>query len=107
MTLNYAGGMSYFMKAGEIFRLNKKEIIAVFLPFKKNGSFKNLRLFGSVHKGTDESYSDIDLLVSKGPNYSLKEHLALISEYADFDLPIQVSVEEDVNFKIKSSELLC
>ncbi|MEW6138814.1 MAG: nucleotidyltransferase family protein [Thermodesulfobacteriota bacterium] len=56
---------------------------------------RNIRLFGSVVRGEADEASDIDLLVSFGPEAGLLQHAALIRELREFlGLPVDV-VDDD------------
>lgn len=43
----------------------------------------NIRLFGSVARGTDTPESDIDILVDMEPNRSLLDRIGLMQELGD------------------------
>ena len=49
---------------------------------KEHGAY-NIRIFGSVARGDDNSKSDIDLLVEMEPNRSLIDHIALWQDLED------------------------
>jgi len=64
------------MTASEIVTTYRSEILAA---AAKHGA-RNVRLFGSVARGTDDERSDIDLVVDFDPERSLLDHAALSLE---------------------------
>ena len=64
------------MTASEIVTARRNEILSV---AAKHGA-RNVRLFGSVARGTDDERSDIDLVVDFDPERSLLDHAALSLE---------------------------
>jgi predicted nucleotidyltransferase len=62
--------------ASEIVTAHRNEILAA---AAKHGA-RNVRLFGSVARGSDDEHSDIDLIVDFDPERSLMDHAALSLE---------------------------
>ncbi|WP_319578995.1 nucleotidyltransferase family protein [uncultured Methanospirillum sp.] len=54
----------------------------------------NIRIFGSVARGSQDENSDIDILVHPGPDFSLFTHSDLIHDLQDL-LGVQVHVVSD------------
>jgi predicted nucleotidyltransferase len=69
-------GTGEIMTASEIVTAHRNEILAV---AAKHGA-RNVRLFGSVARGSDDERSDIDLIVDFDPERSLLDHAALSLE---------------------------
>lgn len=55
---------------------------------------RNVRIFGSVARGESDEMSDLDLLVSPGPRFTLLDQAAMIRELETF-LEIKVDVVSD------------
>lgn len=53
----------YGLRAGEVFELLQDTLKSRFETLRREGIASRLRVFGSVAKGTDRRWSDIDLLV--------------------------------------------
>jgi len=58
----------------------------------------NVRIFGSVARGTQDERSDIDILIHPGPNFSLFTHSDLMHEL-EVLLGVQVHVVSDRGLK--------
>lgn len=63
----------------KILEQKREEILRI---AKEHGAH-NIRIFGSVARGDDNSKSDIDLLVEMEPNRSLIDHIALWQDLED------------------------
>jgi predicted nucleotidyltransferase len=53
------------------------------LRLAKEHGAHNVRIFGSVARGEDNSDSDLDLLVEMEPDRSLIDHIALLQDLED------------------------
>lgn len=68
---------------------------------------RNVRIFGSIARGEDCPESDIDLLVEKGPEFSLLDHAALICDLSDLlGRRVDVATENGLRPSIRERVLL-
>lgn len=95
------------MRASEVLKMEREEILSILRPWLEDGSFTEPKLFGSVAKGTDTEMSDIDILLSKGRNYSAKRHFDLFGAFVDFGFPIQISIRDELYFTPDKMVDLC
>ncbi|MDB5038134.1 MAG: polymerase beta domain protein region [Bacteriovoracaceae bacterium] len=90
------------MRPSELIKLKKNEIIAI---AKKRGAH-NLRVFGSIAKGTDQENSDIDLLVDLEPNRSLMDLGGLLIDLTEaLGRPVDVLTAESIRKSIRQQIL--
>lgn len=67
------------MHISEFIKLNRSRILEI---AKSHGAF-NIRLFGSVVKGTSKENSDVNLLVAMEPGSSLLDIIAIKQDLED------------------------
>jgi len=83
------------MKFKHILAEKREEIIKI---AEKHGA-SNIRIFGSVARGENNSDSDLDLLVDIESGHSLLDRIALIQELEDF-LGCKVDVVKSQNLPL-------
>lgn len=90
------------MKPSELLRQRKEEIIAL---AAKRGAY-NVRVFGSIARGTDREDSDIDLLVDLDPNRSLMDLGGLLIDLTEaLGRPVDVLTIQGLREKIRTKIL--
>lgn len=68
---------------------------------------RNLRIFGSVARGTDSAESDLDILVDMSPDHSLLDRAGLMVELRDLlGRPVDVVTERSLYAPIRSKVLM-
>lgn len=87
------------MTLGQLLQQRRADILR---SAAKHGA-RNVRVFGSVARGEDDSASDIDLLVAFDPDRSLLDHAALWLELQDL-LGCAVDVVSDRGIKPRIRE---
>lgn len=90
------------MNISDFIRLNRNHIINV---AKSHGAV-NIRLFGSVARGTSTKNSDVDLLVTMEPGSSLFDIIAIKQDLEDFlGRKVDVVTENSISPYIKDEIL--
>jgi len=78
------------MNIDELIKIKRDDILRL---AKEHGAH-NVRIFGLVARGEDNSDSDLDLLVEMEPDRSLIDHIALLQDLEDL-LGCKVDVVND------------
>ena len=78
------------MHLDDLLKLKRDEILAIAAKYGAH----NVRVFGSVARGEDDSNSDIDLLVELKRGTTLLSHAALMQELEEL-LGVKVDVVSD------------
>ncbi|HPO13642.1 MAG TPA: nucleotidyltransferase family protein [Candidatus Hydrogenedentes bacterium] len=82
------------MSTQELIQHNREEILRISAKHKAN----NIRIFGSVARGDENTESDVDFLVSFNDEVSLLDHAALIVDLEDL-LGKKVDVIPDTDLR--------
>ncbi len=90
------------MGISEFIKQNRKDILDI---AKSHGAL-NVRLFGSIARGTSREDSDIDLLVSMEPGSSLLDIIAIKQDLEDFlERKVDVVTENSISPYIRDQVL--
>lgn len=90
------------MRPSELIQKKKDEILRI----SKNRGAHNIRVFGSIAKGTDHENSDIDLLVDLEPHRSLLDLGGLLADLTEvLGRPVDVLTVESLRKKIRQQIL--
>ncbi len=85
-------------KLDEILALHRNTILQL---AAQRGAY-NVRVFGSVARGTASTNSDIDFLVEFPPSYRLLDHAGLLNDLQELlGCPVDVAVEANLREEIR------
>ena len=84
------------MKPSEIIKIHQAQIQSL-IEYAKSIGITEFKVFGSIVRGEDTEQSDVDLLVSANPGYSLFKLLGLVERFQDLlGVKVDIVVESEV-----------
>lgn len=91
------------MRPSEILREKREDVLKI---AEKYG-LQNLRVFGSVARGEDDEKSDLDLLASFKPGFTLFDHIDVMNELIIvLGCKVDIVSEEGVKKRIRERIVL-